>query len=76
MYAHNEDWSTYFSYDADNHDTMVRLRQAKVDAIAKTIPDLVVDGRPCLVVGGGAVAARSSFASPRAWASTARAMAT
>ena len=31
------------SYDADNHDRMVRLRQAKVDAIAKTIPDLVVD---------------------------------
>jgi 2-oxoglutarate ferredoxin oxidoreductase subunit alpha len=31
------------SYDPDNHDTMVRLRQAKVDAIAKTIPDLVVD---------------------------------
>ncbi len=31
------------SYDAENHDTMVRLRQAKVDAIAKTIPDLVVD---------------------------------
>ena len=31
------------SYDPENHDTMVRLRQAKVDAIAKTIPDLVVD---------------------------------
>ena len=31
------------SYDAQNHDTMVRLRQAKVDAIAKTIPDLEVD---------------------------------
>ncbi len=31
------------SYDADNHDLMVRLRQAKVDAIAKTIPRLVVD---------------------------------
>jgi len=31
------------SYDAENHDMMVRLRQAKVDAIAKTIPDLVVD---------------------------------
>ena len=31
------------SYEAENHDTMVRLRQAKVDAIAKTIPDLVPD---------------------------------
>jgi 2-oxoglutarate ferredoxin oxidoreductase subunit alpha len=31
------------SYDPDNHDRMVRLRQAKVDAIAKTIPDLEVD---------------------------------
>jgi 2-oxoglutarate ferredoxin oxidoreductase subunit alpha len=31
------------SYDPDNHDTMVRLRQAKVDAISATIPDLVVD---------------------------------
>jgi 2-oxoglutarate/2-oxoacid ferredoxin oxidoreductase subunit alpha len=37
------DGSGAISYDADNHDTMVRLRQAKVDAIAKTIPDLVVD---------------------------------
>ena len=31
------------SYDAENHDKMVRLRQAKVDAIAQTIPDLQVD---------------------------------
>ena len=31
------------SYDAENHDRMVRLRQAKVDAIAKTIPLLEVD---------------------------------
>ena len=29
------------SYDPDNHDKMVRLRQAKVDGIA--VPDLVVD---------------------------------
>ena len=29
------------SYDADNHDRMVRLRQAKVDGI--TVPDLEVD---------------------------------
>jgi 2-oxoglutarate ferredoxin oxidoreductase subunit alpha len=31
------------SYDPENHDRMVRLRQAKVDAIAKTIAPLEVD---------------------------------
>ncbi|HET7276993.1 MAG TPA: 2-oxoacid:acceptor oxidoreductase subunit alpha [Dermatophilaceae bacterium] len=31
------------SYDPDNHDHMVRLRQAKVDGIAKTIGELEVD---------------------------------
>jgi len=31
------------SYDPENHDRMVHLRQAKVDGIAATIPDLVVD---------------------------------
>ena len=31
------------SYDPDNHDRMVRLRQAKVDGIADTIGDLSVD---------------------------------
>ena len=31
------------SYDPDNHDLMVRLRQAKVDGIADTIPPLEVD---------------------------------
>jgi 2-oxoglutarate ferredoxin oxidoreductase subunit alpha len=31
------------SYDGDNHDTMVRLRQAKIDGIAATIPPLEVD---------------------------------
>jgi 2-oxoglutarate ferredoxin oxidoreductase subunit alpha len=31
------------SYDPDNHDTMVRLRQAKVDAVAASIPSLEVD---------------------------------
>jgi 2-oxoglutarate ferredoxin oxidoreductase subunit alpha len=31
------------SYDPDNHDHMVRTRQAKVDGIARTIPDLKVD---------------------------------
>jgi 2-oxoglutarate/2-oxoacid ferredoxin oxidoreductase subunit alpha len=31
------------SYDPDNHDFMVRTRQAKVDGIARTIPPLEVD---------------------------------
>jgi 2-oxoglutarate/2-oxoacid ferredoxin oxidoreductase subunit alpha len=31
------------SYDPDNHDFMVRTRQAKVDGIARTIPPLDVD---------------------------------
>ncbi|MGW3625295.1 2-oxoacid:acceptor oxidoreductase subunit alpha [Streptomyces sp. NPDC000880] len=43
------------SYDADNHDRMVRLRQAKVDGIA--VPDAVPDdpsgGAEVLVVGWG-----------------------
>jgi 2-oxoglutarate/2-oxoacid ferredoxin oxidoreductase subunit alpha len=31
------------SYDPSNHDTMVRLRQAKIDGIARDIPPLAVD---------------------------------
>jgi 2-oxoglutarate ferredoxin oxidoreductase subunit alpha len=31
------------SYDPDNHDRMVRLRQAKVDAVAASLPPLRVD---------------------------------
>jgi 2-oxoglutarate ferredoxin oxidoreductase subunit alpha len=31
------------SYDPSNHDLMVRLRQAKIDGIARDIPPLVVD---------------------------------
>ena len=37
------DGSGNISYDPENHDHMVRLRQAKVDAIADTIPDIEVD---------------------------------
>jgi 2-oxoglutarate/2-oxoacid ferredoxin oxidoreductase subunit alpha len=37
------------SYDPDNHDLMVRLRQAKIDGIA--VPDLEVDD-PGLATGG------------------------
>jgi 2-oxoglutarate ferredoxin oxidoreductase subunit alpha len=45
------------SYDPANHDYMVRTRQAKVDAIAESIPDLVVDDPSgqarMLVIGWG-----------------------
>ncbi|GGJ41326.1 oxidoreductase [Streptomyces brasiliensis] len=45
------------SYDPDNHDFMVRSRQAKVDAVARSIPALEVDdpgGRArVLVIGWG-----------------------
>jgi 2-oxoglutarate ferredoxin oxidoreductase subunit alpha len=44
------------SYDPDNHDFMVRVRQQKVDAIARDIPELVVDhqaGADVLVLGWG-----------------------
>src|SRR2546423_2903096 len=45
------------SYDPDNHDRMVRLRQAKVDGIAADIPALDVDdpdGAACLLALGSA----------------------
>ena len=38
-----EDGSGNVSYDPVNHDRMVRLRQAKVDGIAASVPDLEVD---------------------------------
>jgi 2-oxoglutarate ferredoxin oxidoreductase subunit alpha len=50
------DGSGNISYDPGNHDTMVRLRQAKVDGIARDIADLVVDdpdGADVLVLGWG-----------------------
>ena len=37
------DVSGDISYDPDNHDKMVRLRQAKIDGIAADIPPLEVD---------------------------------
>ncbi|NLH68752.1 MAG: 2-oxoacid:acceptor oxidoreductase subunit alpha [Brooklawnia sp.] len=37
------DGSGEISYAPDNHDKMVRLRQAKVDGIVADVPDLVVD---------------------------------
>jgi len=45
------------SYDPDNHDFMVRTRQAKVDAVANSLPPLVVDdpsgNAKVLVLGWG-----------------------
>jgi 2-oxoglutarate ferredoxin oxidoreductase subunit alpha len=51
------DGSGVISYDPANHDRMVRVRQAKVDGIAATIPPLAVDDptgdAPVLVLGWG-----------------------
>jgi 2-oxoglutarate ferredoxin oxidoreductase subunit alpha len=51
------DVSGNISYDPDNHDRMVRLRQAKIDGIATDIPRLDVDDRSgdakVLVLGWG-----------------------
>jgi 2-oxoglutarate ferredoxin oxidoreductase subunit alpha len=50
-----QDGTGNISYDPDNHDKMVRLRQAKIDGI--TVPDVVVDDpsgeATVLVVGWG-----------------------
>ncbi len=43
------------SYDPDNHETMVRTRQSKIDGIVRDIPDLTVDdpsGRARILVLG------------------------
>jgi 2-oxoglutarate ferredoxin oxidoreductase subunit alpha len=43
------------SYDPENHDRMVRLRQAKVDRVADSLPPLAVDdptGDACVLVLG------------------------
>jgi 2-oxoglutarate ferredoxin oxidoreductase subunit alpha len=56
------DGSGAISYDTDNHDQMVRLRQAKIDGIANDIAPLTVDdpgasgddpGADVLVLGWG-----------------------
>jgi 2-oxoglutarate ferredoxin oxidoreductase subunit alpha len=51
------DGSGNISYDPSNHDTMVRLRQAKIDGIARDIPALAVDdptgAADVLVLGWG-----------------------
>lgn len=52
-----QDGSGNVSYDPANHDLMVRTRQAKVDRVAASIPDLEVDDpdgdADILVVGWG-----------------------
>ena len=52
------------SYDAANHDKMVRLRAEKVARIANDIPELQVERRPqpasCSCSAGAALTARSS----------------
>ncbi len=51
-----EDGSGNISYQPENHDRMVRLRQAKIDGIADDIPGVELDhqeGAELLVVGWG-----------------------
>ncbi len=51
-----EDVTGNVSYDPDNHEKMTRLRAEKVERIARTIPELEVDGEPegeLLVLGWG-----------------------
>ncbi len=52
-----EDITGNVSYDAENHEHMVKIRQAKVDIIANYIPDQTLDSGPekgdVLVLGWG-----------------------
>jgi 2-oxoglutarate/2-oxoacid ferredoxin oxidoreductase subunit alpha len=52
-----QDITGNISYDADNHEHMVKLRQAKVDKIAEYIPEQHLDSGPdtgkVLVIGWG-----------------------
>ena len=51
-----QDGSGNISYDPLNHETMVRLRAAKVEAVAADVPDVVTGGDPdgeLLIVGWG-----------------------
>jgi 2-oxoglutarate ferredoxin oxidoreductase subunit alpha len=51
-----QDGSGNISYDPLNHETMVRLRAAKVEAVAADVPDAVTAGDPdgeLLIVGWG-----------------------
>ena len=51
-----EDGSGNISYDPVNHEAMVRIRAAKVAAVAQSIPDIEVEGdagAPLLILGWG-----------------------
>ena len=51
-----EDGTGNVSYSPENHEKMTHLRQAKIDAIARDIPDVVVDGdgdADLVVIGWG-----------------------
>jgi 2-oxoglutarate ferredoxin oxidoreductase subunit alpha len=52
-----EDVTGNISYDPDNHERMTRLRAAKIERIADTIPDMIVDDPDgqarLLVIGWG-----------------------
>jgi 2-oxoglutarate ferredoxin oxidoreductase subunit alpha len=51
-----KDGSGNISYDPENHETMVRLRAAKVERIARDLPPLAIDGPASgdlLVIGWG-----------------------
>ncbi len=59
------------SYDAENHEFMIRMRQAKIDGIANELPPATVEGDPkgdLLVVGWGGTygAIRTAVESRRA----------
>jgi 2-oxoglutarate ferredoxin oxidoreductase subunit alpha len=54
-----QDGSGNISYDPLNHETMVRLRAAKVEAVVQDVPDVVPAGDPdgdLLIVGWGSTA--------------------
>ena len=65
-----DEGSGSISYDPDNHDRMVRQRQAKVDGVAKSIPDLEVDDpagdADILVIGWGSTYGSIASACKRA----------
>jgi 2-oxoglutarate ferredoxin oxidoreductase subunit alpha len=57
------------SYDPHNHETMVRLRQAKVDGIARSLPPVTVEGDDSgdvLVVAWGSTRGAATLAVERA----------
>jgi 2-oxoglutarate ferredoxin oxidoreductase subunit alpha len=70
------DVTGHISYDPANHDLMVRLRQAKIDGIARDIPPLEVDEGPGAAshADGGDETGNGSPGSPRVlvlgWGST------